>query len=314
MGRLPPAEKLSLAVRKNVRDEWDSSKQDFEQQLSTLLGQPWTIEVNPNAIWPYHNDGYAKDSLGSCIKSYVDSAIYQIKYLSGRYDSLAQEINDICSAHVLTLDVDEVSPARFSYCGGDVVDGKLTMVFNEKCLGTNINDCLNEGNLFSALNKAPSDKPLSFSARIGIRSEYDPSIEKPRQELAEMVGKTADKITFNPNFEETFAKLTEAAKVKGSDLRDDWQSVLGSFTFKYFEALVYHMKYIKVGDDELVQEGFLEAVPKLEFVFRIVDKLKDSGSSYNEVVIEDEKLYLQCPAQKWGVNIDYVASKLMDLL
>lgn len=51
-----------------VRDEWDNNKADFEKQLSELLGETWTIDINPNAVWPYHNDGYAKDSVGSCIK------------------------------------------------------------------------------------------------------------------------------------------------------------------------------------------------------------------------------------------------------
>ena len=74
MPRLPPAEKLSLAVRKNVRDEWENNKADLERQLTELLGTPWTIDIAPNAIWPYHNDGYAKESLGSCIKAYVFSA------------------------------------------------------------------------------------------------------------------------------------------------------------------------------------------------------------------------------------------------
>jgi len=74
------------------------------------------------------------------------------------------------------------------------------------------------------------------------------------------------------------------------------------------------MKYQKFGEDDLLQEGFLEAVPELEFVFRIVDKLKDKDSSYCEVELADGKLYLQCPAQRWGVNIDYIGSKLVDLL
>jgi len=43
MPRLPPAEKLSLALRKNVRDEWDNNKADLESQLSGVLGQPWYV-------------------------------------------------------------------------------------------------------------------------------------------------------------------------------------------------------------------------------------------------------------------------------
>ena len=51
----------------------DNNKADLEKQLSDLLGAAWTIDINPLAIWPYHDDGYAKESLGSCIKAYVQS-------------------------------------------------------------------------------------------------------------------------------------------------------------------------------------------------------------------------------------------------
>lgn len=237
--------------------------------------------------------------------------MYQIKYLTGRYDTLAQEINEICSAHVLTLDVDEES--RFSYNGADVQDGKLRMLFNDQYLGTNTNDALNESNLFKALNNAPSDKPISFSTRLGIRGDYEPAIGATQKKLAEMLGKPEADIKINPNFEETFAKLTEAKKSKAADLRDDWESALGSYTLKYFEGLAYQMNYQKVGEDDLIQEGFLEAVPSLEFHFRIVDALKH-GSGYGEVDIEGEKLYIQTTVDKWGYNIDYVAEKLIDRL
>lgn len=60
----PPAN-----IRSSVRDEWENKKGDFEKELKELLGGvEWSLaEINPNAIWPYHNDGYAKESLGSCI-------------------------------------------------------------------------------------------------------------------------------------------------------------------------------------------------------------------------------------------------------
>ncbi len=243
----------------------------------------------------------------------MEGAIYQLKYLTERYDSLASEINEICSAHVMTMDVDEETPARFTYGGCDVHDGKLRIIFNEKYLGTNISDNVSEGFLFKALNSAPTDKALSFSTRLGIRSDYEPTIAETQQKIAKLLGKGDDEIKLNPNFEDTFAKLAEHSKTKGNGLREDWQSVLGSFTLKYFEAIAYQMSYIKVGEDELIQEGFLDVVSKLEFTFRIVDKLK-GDSSYCEVEIDDGVLYLQCPAAKWGVNIDYIAEKLMDLL
>ncbi|KAK3694411.1 hypothetical protein B0T22DRAFT_70583 [Podospora appendiculata] len=313
MGLLPPAQKLSLAVRKNVRDEWDNNKADIEKQLSDLLGATWTTEINPNAIWPYNNDGYAKDSLGSCIKGYLEGAIYQIRYLVGKYgDDFKDEMNTICHAHVLTLGVEETTPPRFSYCGCDVQDGKLRILFLDTYLGTNIDYACQEDALVPALNNAPSDKPLSFKVRLGIRTDYDSNIKAVLHKVAEMLGKTDEDIKLNPNFEDTFAKLDAASKVKGNSVRDDWQQNMGSFALKYFEGLVWQMNYQKVGEDEMVQEGFLEAVEKLEIAFRIVEKL--TYDSYCEVVIEDGVLYLQSTAATWGTNIDYAASKLIDQL
>jgi hypothetical protein len=55
-----------------VRDEWDSKKSDYEAQLTDLLGEAWTINIDPAQIWPYgEEDGYAKQSTGSMISEYV---------------------------------------------------------------------------------------------------------------------------------------------------------------------------------------------------------------------------------------------------
>ncbi|KAL2136195.1 hypothetical protein VTI74DRAFT_5073 [Chaetomium olivicolor] len=313
MTRLPPAEKLPLAVRKNVRDEWENSKGDLEKRLSELLGTAWTIDVNPNAIWPYHNDGYAKESLGSCIKAYVEGAIYQLKYITDKYDdAYKNEVNTICHAHVLTLDLEEHSPPRFSYGGCDVLDGKLRILFVAENLGTNIDYCCEDESLTRALNAAPSDAPMSFVVRRGIRADYEPRIGEVRAKIAALLAKSENEVTLNPNFEANFAKMDAAVKAGNSDVRDDWQTNLADFIYRYFDALAYQMKYIKVGEDDMIQEAVLEAVSTNEYAFRIVDKLK--YDSYCEVDIEDGVLYIQCTAGNFGTNIDYCAQKLIDRL
>ncbi|EAQ92975.1 hypothetical protein CHGG_01210 [Chaetomium globosum CBS 148.51] len=313
MARLPAAEKLPLALRKNVRDEWENNKADLESQLSEVLGTAWTIEVNPLAIWPYHNDGYAKESLGSCIKAYVEGAIYQLKYQSSKHgDEYKTEINTICSAHLLTLDLEETSPARFSYGGCDVHDGQLRILFVEGSLGTNIDDCLSEDKLTAALNAAPSDAPLSFVARTSIRADYDPKIGEVREQIATLLGQRAEDVKLNANFDANFAALDAARKAGDSSVREDWEGNLGSFTLQYFEGLAYQMKDIKVGEDEMVQEGVLEAVSSNEYAFRVVDKLKNE--TYCEVEIEEGVLYLQCTPGYFGTNVNDAAAKLMDKL
>jgi hypothetical protein len=244
---------------------------------------------------------------------YVDGAIYQIKYIAGKFgDDFKNEVNTICSAHVLTLDLEETSPPRFSYGGCDVLDGKLRILFVESNLGTNIDYCCQEDNLTKALNEAPGEAPMSYVVRMGIRTDYEPKIGDVRKQIAGLLGKPEEAVTLNPNFEASFAKLAAAVKAGDSSVRDDWQRNLADFTFRYFDSLAYQMKYMKVGEDEMVQEGVLEAVSTNEYAFRIADKLK--YESYCEVDIEDGVLYLQCTPGNFGTNIDYVASKLMDRL
>jgi hypothetical protein len=214
-------------------------------------------------------------------------------------------MNTICSSHVITLDVEETEPPRFSYSGCEIADGKLLMLFVPTCLGTNIDYVCQESNLFPALNAASLVKAdasaLSFTVRTGISSEYKPKIDATRKKIAEMTSRADFKL--EPGFEGAFEKLMAESKVKGTSLRDDWQVNLGSFTLKYFEGLAYQMNYLKIGDDELIQEGFNEAVEKVEARFRIVDKLK--YDSYCEVDIEDGVLYVQVslPSLSWKTGV-----------
>lgn len=225
-------------------------------------------------------------------------------------DDFKNEINAICSAHVLTIDLEETSPPRFSYGGCDVLDGKLRVLFVESNLGVNVDYCCDASSLTKALNAAPSDAPMSYVVRSGIREDYNPKIAEVRQLIAKMLGKPEDAVTLNPNFEENFAKMTAASGK--SSVRDDWQNNLADFTYRYFDALRYHMKNMNVEGDEMVQEGLLEAVSTNEYAFRIVDKL--TYASYCECVIEDGVLYLQCTPENFGTNLDDCAAKLMDQL
>ncbi|WYZ34295.1 hypothetical protein EsH8_I_000571 [Colletotrichum jinshuiense] len=318
MSRLPPAEKLPLALRKNVRDEWESKKEDLQKELSEVLGAEWTLnDISPNELYPYAGDGYAKQSLGSCIAQYVSSAISNLKSFASEYgDDGKTELNSICHARSLILDLDDRPDknARVTYCGVLVKDGKLALVFAENNLGTNADYALDARGLLKALNDAPpapgSDAAMSYAARTSIRQEYDPKIEETREKLAGMLEKPD--VVLVPNFEANFAKIRQAQGKKGSSIRDDWEGNLGDWTRKYFEGLVYQMTYQKFGDDDLLREGFNEAVEKGEIHFRIVDKM--AYGTYGEVVLEDGVVYVQTQAHNFGTNVDYAAEKILDQL
>lgn len=199
------------------------------------------------------------------------------------------ELNAIGHAHVLTIDVDEAK--QFSYCGIDVHEGKLRILFQEDNLGTNIDDALDPSVLFKALNNAPAPEgaAMNFVARMDVRREYEPNAENVRKQIADILARPDIKLS--PNFEDTYAKLLEASKDSKSDLREDWASTIGAFTRMYFEGLVTQLKSQKFHEDEMLQEGFNEEVSKGEIAFRVVDSLQKG--TYSEAVFENGVLYLQ---------------------
>jgi hypothetical protein len=129
---LPPVDKLPLAVRKNVRDEFENNKEEWQDQLKEILGTEWKIEINPLAIYPYAEDEYPKTRLGTCLKSYAEGVVYKLKYFLSTYgDEGKKEINEVCFAHTVDMVADERDKKKIcSYTDCTVKDGVLTILFN----------------------------------------------------------------------------------------------------------------------------------------------------------------------------------------
>ncbi|TPX18166.1 uncharacterized protein E0L32_002675 [Thyridium curvatum] len=314
MPRLPPPAKLPLAVRKNIRDDWESKKDDLEKQLSEVLGTAWTVDIDPAAIWPYHGDGWAKESVGSCLAAYVEGAIFQLKYFKQyQGDAGVAEVNGICSAHVLQMDLDEHE--KYSYCGAEVRDRKLVILFREGCLGTNVDQALEpSASLSRALNEAEpaegSTTKMSYLARQGVREEYDPKIDEVRAKIAKLLQR--EDIKLDPGFEAVCARLEAESKRPGTDLRDDWQRSLGNIAHSYFDGAAYTLEYLKFGEDDMMREALNEELAKGVVALRVVDELQNG--SYCDCVVEDGTLYLQAKPTTWGVNTGQACEKLADLL
>ncbi|CAK7217022.1 hypothetical protein SEUCBS140593_003064 [Sporothrix eucalyptigena] len=307
MPRLPPAEKLALAVRKGVRDEYESKKEGLEKQLSDKLGVAWTFDINPLAIAPYAGDS----NLGYMLHSYADGAVYMLKYFADKQGAEGvAELNAIAHAHTITLDVDEAGTNTYNGC--EVKDGKLVILFNEKNFGVNTGQAFEVDKVLAALNAAPpapggdGAPKLSFAARNSIRNDYEPKAEEIRQKIVKLLGR--EDIKLEPNFEGLYATLS-ANKTK---VDSDYESRMGYLVGEYFDGLAYLMQYQKFGEDDMLQEGFNEAVETGIITFRIVDQLK--YGSYCEVVIEDGKLYVQSNLDRYGVNTGQAAEKLVDQL
>jgi hypothetical protein len=175
--------------------------------------------------------------------SYVEGAISRLDWYLGRFpDGGKDEVNTICHAHTLVLEVDETEQNTYNGC--DVVDGKLRMLFVPNYLGTNVGDTLQE--LPVALNKAEQPagadgKPpvMGTLARLSVKQEYDAKIAPLQAKIDKVLGTP---LKLNPDWDANFAKL-KAAK----DTRGDWEHRFGAAAYNYFDGALSRLLYHKVG-------------------------------------------------------------------
>ncbi|WOO78279.1 uncharacterized protein LOC62_02G001829 [Vanrija pseudolonga] len=311
---LAPAAKLSLVEKKNIRDEWDSKRPEYEAEISKLLGTEWTINVDPLIIAPYvaASDSYAGRP-GDVINGYFDGVASSLQYFLRDYPEGADELNRLVPSHQLALDVDHDNV--YSYCGPLIKDGKLYIVFKEDRLWVNASDALDKDKLLEQLGKAdaadagPGAVRLSPAAKAAIGKDYTEAAANLQEEARTLLKN--DKLVLNPNFEAVYAALEPVKKDKDPDNR------LGNLSKVYFEEFVSALKYNKFDSDDLLQEAWEEVVTSNEVVLRIVDELtsdRKHGDSYAEAAVENGVLYLQTTPQRWGTNCGSTVSKLVDVI
>ncbi|KAL3602358.1 hypothetical protein FPOAC2_06665 [Fusarium poae] len=301
MSRLPRAGKISLAARKD--NSWEIPRGEYVEMLSRVLGQPWTVAVDPWALYPYaQNCGY-ETSVGELIARYISGVFDLLRDFVDRNGNEARdEINEICHAHAITIDCDETK--TISYCAVKVSsEGQLVILFNEQSLGFNAFEAADNNNLTKALNDAPSPRLMSFIARMSIRDSYNNYIAKIQEMLKEMLKQD---IFLVPNFEANFEKLKSS-----SDSNSGWERNFGNAHLAYFNGLVDQLKYEKFGEEDMLRKGLLEGMDKRAIHIRLVDQTK---RSFNEVVIEGGVLCLQTTPRDFGVNTSQVATDIVNIL
>ncbi|KAG6813507.1 hypothetical protein H0H93_013364 [Arthromyces matolae] len=104
----PALEKIGLAVRKDIRDKYESEKEELEATISQLLGVTFHVEINANEVLPY-NPANSNASVGAMFKRYVDGFITALKgYLDKFGDEGKTHFNDAVTKSELTLNVNEL--------------------------------------------------------------------------------------------------------------------------------------------------------------------------------------------------------------
>jgi hypothetical protein len=217
------------------------------------------------------------------LSSYIEAGIPKIQeYVTKYQDEGKQELNEKAFKHSITIQHDDTG--KVSYCACDIKDGVVRMLFKNDQYGSWQGEALN--NLSNAVDQAPppegKSETMSFDTRQGIKANYEPHIAALQAEISKIIG-TA--ITLNPNFEANYAAL-EKGKVSG-----DWKKNLGEASLGYFKGCAKQLEDNKFGEDDMLQEGFQEAVSSNEIIINAMETLV-GGGSYNEAVIADGKLHI----------------------
>lgn len=280
-----------------MRDDFESKKAEFEEQIAKLLSVPaFKINYDVPAIWAY-NAPDSRSEAGYTLKrlvflgckrlgmltdqsySYTEGFISALTYYLEKYgDDGKQYFNDAVPQAELSLGVNTLGD-KGAYIDAEITDGVFRILFKHDSLGCNTSS-LGEY-LLKAVQSVPREG-LSIVAKNSVDSAWEEEVEELTEEIATLVG--IPDVKLDPNFEENYKMLS-------SQKNTDWHSQLGPATLAYFkDGLKYQLERQGFKDDDMLQEGLQEVFTSKAFVLRVVPKTK---KTYNEVVIEDGTVYLQ---------------------
>ncbi|KAJ6503783.1 hypothetical protein C8R45DRAFT_818142 [Mycena sanguinolenta] len=227
----PAIAKLPLAVRKDIRDNFDAKKEDFQAQIKELTGVDFPININAAEVWAY---AAADDtSAGRCFSAYVEGFISALKAFMEKFkDNGKTYFNDAVTQSELTITVNPLGD-KGNTIDSAVKDGVYCILFRHDRLGCN--QSWLKDTMLRAIESAPREG-FSLSAKHSIEVDYEDKIEELQEAINALCGVP---FTLDPNFEEIYEVLTEA-KDKVNDA--GWRESIGRTVFQYFEALKYHLE------------------------------------------------------------------------
>ncbi|KAF8951695.1 hypothetical protein BDZ97DRAFT_1683740 [Flammula alnicola] len=224
----PTIEKLPLAARKDVRDNFESKKSDYESTIAGLLGFPVTINIDVNAVWAY-GEALAATQAGGTFSGYVDGFIDALTKYVGTYGDLGKEyFKNAITKSEFTVTVNELGD-RAETISADVKDGVFRIRFKHDCLGYNAS-WFDIHQIVEAIEGTPHEG-FGLRAKHSIEDEYKANIEEVSEQIAKILN--LPDLILDPNFEENYAAL-----LKKTD--QDWQRTFGSSTLEYFRCVDLH--------------------------------------------------------------------------
>ncbi|KAJ7622756.1 hypothetical protein DFH06DRAFT_1105004 [Mycena polygramma] len=225
----PAVAKLPLAVRKDIRDNFDSKKEDFQARIKELTGCDFTININAAEVWAYADEG--NTSAGYCFSAYVEGFISALKNFMTKYEDNGKTFfNEAVTQSELTLAVNILGD-KGETINSEVKDGVYRILFRHDRLGCNQNWL--DDTMLPAIEAAPREG-FSLSAKNSIENDYEGEIDETLEAINKLVGA---EFTLDPNFEDNYKALAAA------NLSDkSWGASIGGTALRVFKGLQYQLE------------------------------------------------------------------------
>src|SRR5688572_11890651 len=132
---------------------------------------------------------------------------------------------------------------------------------------------------------------LSLAVRKNVRDDFQHKVPDLQKKLKQLTGHDYE-------FKADFAALHGESVKAAPDDRSF--NDMGTITYDYFSALVYHIEEA-IKRDDLVRNEFVKLTEKREFQLVHDDDLED----YVQVEVTDGVLYVKTRPSSFGINRSY---------
>jgi hypothetical protein len=300
-------------------------------------------------LFTYATKDWQRQSFGSLLASYVRYFIEALeKYTdSGKDRDAVSCFGRAVERYRIVIEADPMVP----YCGFDITEGTLRILFHPDNLAYNTQDLSHDHYLAQIVDSWESPFPLVFRrlilASTGIaardpgflplalaraaKTVLEPKLERHREELRSIFGKSVD---ISYDLRALFNILTERASMERMESRHFRQEgnlsrgIPGEI-HNYLDSAILKLKSLDFRHDELYRSEWLAAAPK-GVVFEVVEQLQTviifpksapscsnvllQNASYNECIYKDGFFRLRTIPYYFGTHYATIADRAIDQL
>lgn len=237
--------------------------------------------------------------------SYFDGLLSKLEEFRTTHGTAAMSsINDYAPQRIVTLEPTSDREVRFNTM--DFFEGRWRILFRDTAFGTNAQQA---GYNLSKMVYSPFPQPVpSMNTKHDIEQEYERRIQEVLNKIRTILA--APNLVFSPNLEGNSTSLTTCG-VKKEKFGQGWDRALREATIDYYDGLRSQLEWQGFKGDEMMQNGFKEAVPTLTVSLLVVPEIT---RKYNDCMVENGVLVIRTKPEAWWSNVDAACDQLSEQL